>query len=162
MPQKIRIPTRVNRVSTVEQIARERIPRVNSLNMYENVGVTPEEEVSINQIFRKIAEILQTMTERHRPRDEVEALECFLKFQPPIFVGEAEQDHKAKVWLECIEDIFMTLQYSEEYRIKFATFRLQGPTRDWWIRVQEAWEQSGVEWTWNTLVLVFRAEFIPQ
>jgi hypothetical protein len=34
--------------------------------------------------------------ERHEPRGEDEALERFLKFQPPIFVGEAEQDYKAE------------------------------------------------------------------
>jgi hypothetical protein len=46
------------------------------------------------------------MTEKRRPSVEDEALERYLKFQPSIFVGEAEQDQKAKVWLESLEDIF--------------------------------------------------------
>jgi hypothetical protein len=134
MPPKTRKTARVNRTSTVEQIERERIPRVNSPNVNENFSITPEDE----------------------------ALERFLKFQPPIFVGGAEQDQKAEAWLEGLEDIFNVLQYSEKRMIKFATFRLRGPARDWWIRVQEAWKQDGVEWNWNTFVLVFRTEFIPQ
>jgi hypothetical protein len=67
------------------------------------------------------------------PLGENEALERFLKFQPPIFIGEAEQDHKVEAWLESLEDIFKTLQYSEERMIKFAAFRLHGPARYWWI-----------------------------
>jgi hypothetical protein len=55
-------------------------------------GVVHEEEVSINQIFGKMTEILQTVTERREPRGEDEIVECFLKFQPRIFVGEVEQD----------------------------------------------------------------------
>jgi hypothetical protein len=86
--------------------------------------------VSINQIFRKMIEILQTVTERRGLRGEDEAVECFLKFQPPIFVGEAKQDQKAEAWLESLEDIFSTLQYSEEQMIKFVTFRLRGLARD--------------------------------
>jgi hypothetical protein len=76
--------------------------------IYENVGIIPEEEESIIQIFRKKVETLQTVTERRGLRGEDEALECFLKFQPPIFVGGAEQDHKVEAWLENLEDIFKT------------------------------------------------------
>jgi hypothetical protein len=64
---------------------------------------------------------------------EDEALERFLKFERPIFVGGAEQDHKAEAWLEGLEDIFNILQYFEERMIKFATFRLRGLVRDEWI-----------------------------
>jgi hypothetical protein len=78
-------------------------------NGNKNVEVICEDEVLINQIFKKMMEILQTVTERRGPRGEDEALERFLKFQPPIFVGEVEQDHKAKAWLEILEDIFKTL-----------------------------------------------------
>jgi hypothetical protein len=70
------------------------------------------------------------VTERRGPQREDEVLKCFLKFQSPIFVGEVEQDQKAEAWLESLEDIFRTLQYSEERMIKFSTFCLHGPARD--------------------------------
>jgi hypothetical protein len=57
-----------------------------------------------------------------------------------VFLGEAEQDQKAEARLKSLEDIFRTLQYSEERMVKFTTFRLRGPTRDWWTHVQEVWE----------------------
>jgi hypothetical protein len=76
------------------------------------------------------------VTERHGHRREDEALERFLNFLPPIFIGETEQDHKAKAWLECLGYIFKTLNYSKENMIKFVTFRLRGPTKNEWTRVQ--------------------------
>jgi hypothetical protein len=36
--------------------------------------------------------ILQSLTEKKGPREKDEALERFLKFQPLIFFGEAEQE----------------------------------------------------------------------
>jgi hypothetical protein len=99
---------------------------------------------------------------RHGPRSEDEALERFLIFQPPIFIGEAEQNHKAETWLEILENIFNVPQYSEDRMIKFATSCLQGPAKDWWIQVQEEWKQNEVKWRWNTFVLVFRSKFIPR
>jgi hypothetical protein len=69
MPPKTRKTARVNRASTMERTEREWIPRVNSPNVNENVSITPEDE----------------------------ALERFLKFQPPIFIGGAEQDQKAEI-----------------------------------------------------------------
>jgi hypothetical protein len=72
----------------------------------ENVGIGHVEEVSINQILGKMTKILRSVTERQGPRGEDEALEYFLKFQLPIFVGEAKQDQKTKASLESLEDIF--------------------------------------------------------
>jgi hypothetical protein len=161
MPPKTRSAARVDAASTVEQPVRRRTPRMNTSHVNKNVGVVGKEEVLINQIFGKMIEILQTVIKRRGPQGENETLECFLRFQPPIFVGEAEQDHKAEAWLESLEDIFKTLNYSEERMIKFATFRLRGPTKDWWTRVQDACEQSGMAWNWCTFALVFRDEYIP-
>jgi hypothetical protein len=100
-----------------------------------NITITSEEEETFNRIIGKMEATLQTV--RRGPRGEDEALERFLIFQPPIFVGEAEQNQKAEAWLESLENIFNVLQYSEESMIKFATYCLWGSARDWWIRVQE-------------------------
>ncbi|KAI5649870.1 hypothetical protein M9H77_35875 [Catharanthus roseus] len=48
-----------------------------------------------------------------------EALERFLKFQPPEFYGEAEQETK------------------DALRVTFAAFRLHGMAKDWWLRASE-------------------------
>jgi hypothetical protein len=60
------------------------------------------------------------------------ALKRFFKFQPPTFIGEAEQEQQAEQWVEQMKDIFQTLQYSEQQKVKFAAFQLRGPAQDWW------------------------------
>jgi hypothetical protein len=47
-------------------------------------------EATVGQAFAKMAEILQTLTDRKTPQGEDAALERFLKFQPPTFFGEME------------------------------------------------------------------------
>jgi hypothetical protein len=47
-------------------------------------------EVTVEQTFNKMVEILQNRTERRAPHGEDVVLERFLKFQPPTFFGEAE------------------------------------------------------------------------
>jgi hypothetical protein len=70
------------------------------------------------------------MTDHWTPYGESVDLERFLKFQPLIFFGAAEQDQQAEQWVEQMEDIFQTLQYTEHLKFKFAAFRLRGPARD--------------------------------
>jgi hypothetical protein len=90
------------------------------------------------QAFGKITKILQSLIENRGPREEDEALEKFLKFQPLTFFGEVEQDQKAELWLESIEDILKTLLYSKERMVKLVALRLRGPTGDWWMKILEA------------------------
>jgi hypothetical protein len=63
-------------------------------------------EVTVGQVFNKMAEILQNLTKRRAPCGEDMALERFLKFQPPTFFSMAEQDQWAEQWIEQMEDIF--------------------------------------------------------
>jgi hypothetical protein len=77
MRPKTRSAARVNGALIVEQPENGRTPRMNSSSVNENVGVVHEEEVSINQIFGKMIENLQTMTERQRPHGENKALDAF-------------------------------------------------------------------------------------
>jgi hypothetical protein len=53
-----------------------------------------------------MTEILNSINEKKGPKSEDEALERFLKFQLPLFMGEVEQDQKTETWLESFEDIF--------------------------------------------------------
>ncbi|KAI5648663.1 hypothetical protein M9H77_34668 [Catharanthus roseus] len=54
-----------------------------------------------------------------------EALERFLKFRPPEFYVEAEQEIKAELFLEQLNDIYDTLRYEDALRVTFAAFRLR-------------------------------------
>ncbi|KAI5656417.1 hypothetical protein M9H77_25210 [Catharanthus roseus] len=67
-----------------------------------------------------------------------EALERFLKFRRPEFYGEVEQEIKAELFLEQLNDIYDTFKYEDALRVTVAAFRLQGMAKDWWLRASEA------------------------
>jgi hypothetical protein len=51
---------------------------------------------AVGQALGKMADILQQMLEQKAPHGKDVALERFLKFQPPMFFGETEQDQRAE------------------------------------------------------------------
>ncbi|KAI5668046.1 hypothetical protein M9H77_17899 [Catharanthus roseus] len=67
-----------------------------------------------------------------------EALERFLKFRPPEFYGDVEQEIKVELFLEQLNDIYDTLKYEDALRVTFAAFRLREMAKDWWLRASEA------------------------
>ncbi|KAI5675960.1 hypothetical protein M9H77_06910 [Catharanthus roseus] len=69
----------------------------------------------------RMTELLETsMATRRNERVPAigtdEALKRFLKFRPPEFYGEAEQETKAELFLEQLNDIYDTLRYEDALR----------------------------------------------
>ncbi|KAI5671179.1 hypothetical protein M9H77_11543 [Catharanthus roseus] len=91
-----------------------------------------------------------------------EALERFLKFRPPEFYGDVEQEIKAELFLEQLNDIYYTLKYEDALRVTFAAFRLRGMAKDWWLRASEARTLKNQPWTWNDFQEEFKKEYIPR
>ncbi|KAI5678566.1 hypothetical protein M9H77_09516 [Catharanthus roseus] len=90
----------------------------------------------IENFMIKMTELLKTsMAIRRNERVPAtradEALERFLKFRPPEFYGEVEQEIKAELFLEQLSDIYDTLKYEDALRVTFAAFRLRGMAKDW-------------------------------
>ncbi|KAI5654108.1 hypothetical protein M9H77_31295 [Catharanthus roseus] len=90
------------------------------------------------------------------------ALERFLKFRPPEFYGDVEQEIKAELFLEQLNDIYDTLKYEDALRVTFAAFRLRGMAKDWWLRASEARILKNQPWTWNDFQEEFKKEYIPR
>ena len=118
-------------------------------------------EQSLVQAFTKMTEVLEGAVGRQTKKTKDEALERFLKFQPPIFFGETDQDQKADLWMDQLEDIYAALQYTDEQKVNFAAFRLRGPARDWWLRVKEEWRRGGKTFEWAEFLKEFKKEYIP-
>ncbi|KAI5654830.1 hypothetical protein M9H77_32017 [Catharanthus roseus] len=91
-----------------------------------------------------------------------EALERFLKFRPPEFYGDVEQEIKAELFLEQLNDIYDTLKYEDTLRVTFVAFRLRGMAKDWWLRASEARTLKNQPWTWNNFQEEFKKEYIPR
>lgn len=60
----------------------------------------------------------------HTSITDYQALERFLKFHPPIFMGEPD-DRKAESFIAEIEKIFEVLSYTDTQKIKYASYRLE-------------------------------------
>lgn len=89
-------------------------------------------------------------------------LEWFLKFQPPKFSEEVEQQVKTKLFLEHLNDIYDTLRYDDAIKVTFATFRLRGVAKDWWLGAPEARALRDAQWAWNDFREEFKREYIPR
>ncbi|KAI5677489.1 hypothetical protein M9H77_08439 [Catharanthus roseus] len=119
---------------------------------------TPPPEQATHKVIEnfmiKMTELLETsMATRRNERVPAtgmdEALERFLKFRAPQFYGDVEQEIKAELFLEKLNDIYDTFKYEDALRITFAAFRLRGMAKDWWLRASEAWTLKNQPWTWN-------------
>jgi hypothetical protein len=70
--------------------------------------------------------------EKHRLETEGDwALERFLKFNLPQYFGKHGSEQEAETWVEQMEDIFVTLNYGDQRKFQFASFKLQGLARYW-------------------------------
>ncbi|KAL0283216.1 UNVERIFIED_CONTAM: hypothetical protein Sradi_7236900 [Sesamum radiatum] len=90
-----------------------------------------------------------------------QALERFLRFQPPKFLGEPD-DYKAESWLDEIEKIFKVLRYDDEQKILFSTFRFEEAAHNWWRVVEARWQREEIPHTWVNFVKEFNDKFVPQ
>ena len=77
------------------------------------------------------------------------ALKRFQKFKPPRFNGKKDEE-TAERWIEAMEDIFETLQYSDARKVSFDRFQLEGPAKAWWQIVDERWKRERKLRTWST------------
>ena len=89
------------------------------------------------------------------------ALERFQKFKPPRFSGEMDEE-TAERWIESMEDICETLNYSELRKVSFGRFQLEGPAKAWWRVVDKRWKAERTPRTWAIFLMEFRKKFIPE
>lgn len=132
---------------------------------------TPRPEQATHKVIEnfmiKMTELLETsMATRRNEQVPVtgadEALERFLKFRPLEFYGDVEQEIKAGLFLEQLNDIYDTLKYEDALRVTFAAFRLRGMAMDWWLRASEARTLKNQPWTCNDFQEEFKKEYIPR
>ena len=66
----------------------------------------------------------------------------------------------AERWIEAIKDIYAVLKYTEERKVNFGVFQLEGPAKAWWRLIDKKWGQEGTPRTWNSFVVEFKSKFI--
>ncbi|XP_073025123.1 uncharacterized protein [Primulina eburnea] len=81
-------------------------------------------------------------------------LKKFQLFRPPTLKG-TESAVECESWLDDIEMLFDSLEYTDERRVKLVGHQLQKVAKNWWLTTKRALEHRGTEITWK----VFKAEF---
>ncbi|KAI5663636.1 hypothetical protein M9H77_22959 [Catharanthus roseus] len=114
--------------------ADEAVSEISQNRQFEPIReATPHPEQATHKVIEnfmiKMTELLGTsMATRRNERVPAtgadEALGRFLKFRPPEFYGEVEQEIKAELFLEQLNDIYDTLKYEDGLKVIFAAFRL--------------------------------------
>ena len=108
----------------------------------EGSGSNPTDNVNaqLATALTQIAEYFKRQETRNEILETSQdiALEHFQKFGPPRFNEECGVE-MAKKWIEAIEDIYKVLKYTDERKISFGEFQLEGPAKAWWRIVEEKW-----------------------
>ncbi|XP_073137266.1 uncharacterized protein [Henckelia pumila] len=90
--------------------------------------------------------------------DTITPMEALLKrfqyFRPPYLNGK-ENPVDCESWLEDIDQLFESLDYSDDRRVRLIIHQLQGVAKSWWMTTKRAKENKGTAITWA----LFRAEF---
>ena len=74
-------------------------------------------------------------------RGDDRALERFLKFAPPKFIGGPDPE-LAENWFERMTSIFATLDCTEERRVNFSAFQFESVACAWWDVIRGKWERA--------------------
>ncbi|KAI5653844.1 hypothetical protein M9H77_31031 [Catharanthus roseus] len=110
---------------------------------------------------RFIAQFLSTTRDSvDRARVELESRPGYSGSQSPNHVNEAVFESYQNRQFEPIREATprpeqATHKYEDALRVTIASFRLQGMTKDWWLRASVAWTLKNQLWTWND----FQEEF---
>ena len=110
----------------------------------------PPREEPVDQLFTLLQQLVNqgkqpaNHGQDHEEIAEDKLLSRFLRFNPPRFKGEPD-DRKAESWLSEVEKIFRVLNYTEEQRVRYATFLLDEAAHNWWRGVEQRWWRNEIE-----------------
>ncbi|XP_073120671.1 uncharacterized protein [Henckelia pumila] len=87
-------------------------------------------------------------------------LKRFQYFKPPTLKG-FDNAIGCESWLEDIDQLFDSLDYSDDRRIRLVIHQLQGIAKRWWISMKNALENRGTVVTWSLFKTEFYKRFFP-
>ena len=86
----------------------------------------------------------------------------FLNLRPPTFKGSTNATD-AEEWIDKIERIFelMRREVTEDEKVDYATYTLQGEALNWWKAVKARTATDGT-WNWSTFKTKFLKTYFPE
>ncbi|XP_073130146.1 uncharacterized protein [Henckelia pumila] len=87
-------------------------------------------------------------------------LKRFQSFRPPILKG-AKNPVDCEGWLDDIDQLFDSLDYSDDRRIRLVIYQLHGVAKKWWTSTKKAMENRGTLINWILFKTEFYKRFFP-
>ncbi|XP_073030677.1 uncharacterized protein [Primulina eburnea] len=84
----------------------------------------------------------------------------FQSLHPPMLKG-TENALECENWLENIDQLFESLEYPDDRRIKLVVHQLLNVAKSWWIITKKALESRGTIVTWDIFKSEFYQRFFP-
>ncbi|XP_073019326.1 uncharacterized protein [Primulina eburnea] len=84
----------------------------------------------------------------------------FQSLHPPMLKG-TENALECENWLENIDQLFESLEYPDDRRIKLVVHQLLDVAKSWWIMTKKALEGRGTTVTWDMFKSEFYQRFFP-
>ncbi|XP_073031187.1 uncharacterized protein [Primulina eburnea] len=84
----------------------------------------------------------------------------FQSLQPPMLKG-TENALECENWLENMDQLFESLEYPDDRRIKLVVHQLLDVAKSWWIMTKKALEGRCTIVTWDTFKSEFYQRFFP-
>ena len=96
----------------------------------------------------------------HNPAPQSCTMEMFQKMNPPSFKGSIDP-MDADSWIEKVEKIFEVLPCTENQKVSFAAFMLEGEANHWWSMMKRIHDGVDGAVTWAEFRKLFYEKYFP-
>ncbi|XP_020259570.1 uncharacterized protein LOC109836056 [Asparagus officinalis] len=116
------------------------------------------------EILEKQSEAIEKLSEALNTEKKTKPFgsdfEKFKKMSPPSFQGGSDPT-MAQEWLKKMEKYFRALGCSEEQKVIYATFMLEGDAEIWWETKESSLSLEVEDIPWSIFVKLFREKYFP-
>ena len=114
------------------------------------IGVVQQQTTTGNNVAR--------MMEQRQGRQS--NMTKFKRLTPPSFEGSTEP-LVAEKWLTEMDKVFRVLRCTEEEKVNYATYMLQGDAYDWWRMEKDKHNHDPEPYTWEMFKATFYEKYFP-
>ncbi|XP_073120178.1 uncharacterized protein [Henckelia pumila] len=128
------------------------------------LAVNQPEQTNVAQVSVTAPKLGQGSTSVDTMSGDANLMEKLLKrfqsFKPPTLQG-TDNSVDCENWLEDIEQLFESLEYTDERRVRLMIHQLHGLAKNWWVGTKRAFENQGTVITWVVFKIAFYQWFFP-
>ncbi|KAK6249538.1 hypothetical protein SCA6_003543 [Theobroma cacao] len=130
-------------------------------------GVVAGHDDRVLNLIQEVASLVREQRQRLQPVQQVDnssdwkALGEFKKIAPPPFKGSTNPDD-AELWIEEMKKAFDAMRSSDQDKVRFAVYLLQGSAHNWWKGVARTHDNDPEFFNWENFRTAFYAKYFPR